>query len=755
MKGLKGLKVIVVLAGIVGLILPQMSWAEEEEKEVIKLGEIVVTATKTERGIEDVPASVEVVTKDDIKKLNVKTTQDAVKSLCGVSTKGSKGIAELYPSISIRGMKSGKGVLILVDGKEVPAYQWPRVPVESIERIEVVKGASSSLYGNNAMGGIVNIITKKPEEGITAVPRIGYETNNTRIYELYLSGKKNRIGFTFNLQRRDTDGYVSQIKTKTAKEVDTSTATQVTGPQKTYDKYGNAKYEYGNPGDNWFRDENYGLNLSFDITDTQNLTLGLTYSDYEYGYGDAQTLLHYEDGKPCYGTVDGETVRFEEGGKIYEFKIYNKNFWASFGGNPSHSVRLDYDYRITDDFRLKSYLNYIKSEGWYNDPAGKTSESPKNKYQFELQTDIGFVLGIEQVMTSGVFYEKSDQKSEKWYLADWQSRESKTELNQLSTGDVEKMAVFLQDELRLGDYVILLPGVRYDWWEFSGDSKFRAGKGKPLQYDKYDERKEDQVSPKLSVLFKPIDILSFRGSIGQGFNAPDIGALVNTWAYGGKLYIANPNLEPERNTYYEIGADFKLFDRIQIKGTYFNNQLEDMIYNNDYSDQEIAAYNALHGTSYTAINIKDNIGEGELVGYETEVRVDIIDGLSTFANYTYTKSEIKEHKTNPEIVGNKIPYVPEDKASFGIDYALENFAATVRGNYTGDCFTTDSNTDTKDDVYGGYDSYTTWDAKISYKFPEFYNLLVSLTVDNIFDEEYYEYYINAGRIIGCQMEMEF
>lgn len=754
MKGLKGLKIIVVLAGILGLILPQASLAQEEEKEVIKLGQIVVTATKTERGIEDVPASVEVVTKDDIKKLNVKTTQDAVKSLCGVSTKGSKGIAELYPSISIRGMKSGKGVSILVDGKEVPAYQWPRVPVESIERIEVVKGASSSLYGNNAMGGIVNIITKKPEEGITAIPKIGYETNNTKIYELFLSGKKNRLGFTFNLQRRDTDGYVSQIKTKTAKEVATSTATKVTGAQKTYDKYGKTKYEFGNPGDNWFRDENYGLNLSFDITDTQNLTLGLTYSEYEYGYEDAQTLLR-KDGKPYYGTVDGETVQFEEGGKIYEFKVKNRDFWASFGGNPSKSIRLDYDYRITDDFRLKSYLNYINSESWYNDPYGKTSESPENKYQFELQTDIGFDLGIEQVLTSGIFYEKSDKESEKWYLADWRSRESKTGLERLSTGDVEKMAVFLQDELRLGDYVTLLPGVRYDRWEFSGDSKFRTSESKPFQYDKYDERNEDQISPKLSILFKPIEALSFRGSIGKGFNAPDIGALVNTWAYGSKLYIANPNLEPERNTYYEVGADFKLFDRIQIKGTYFNNQLEDMIYYNDYTDDEITAYNTLHGTSYRAINIKDNLGEGELAGYEAEVRVDIIEGLSTFANYTYTKSEVKEHKTNLEIVGNKIPNVPEDKASFGIDYVLENLTATVRGNYTGDCFTTDSNTDKKDDVYGGYDSYTTWDAKISYKFPEFNNLLVSFTVDNILDEEYYEYYINAGRIIGCQMEMEF
>lgn len=740
------------------LILASFAIAEEIEKkekeEEAKLEEIVVTATKTERKVEDLPVSVEVVTKDEIKNLNVETIQDAVKSLSGVSTKGAKGIAELYPSISLRGM-SGDRILILVDGKEVPAYQWPRIPVESIERIEVVKGAASSLYGSNAMGGIVNIITRIPEEGIKAVPTIGYESNNTRIYQLYLSGKKKKIGFTFNLQRRDTDGYVSQITTVTGKEVAASTAPIVTGAKKTYDKYGNPKYEIGNPGDNYYKDENYALKLSLDITETQNLRLGLMYSNYEYGYEDGQTLLRNASGIPYYGTATGETVQIEDAGKIYEFKVKNTDFYSSFGGNPSYSVSLDYNNQITQDLRLKTYLNYIKSKSWYNDPAGKSSEAPENKYQFELQLDKGLDLGIGQVLTFGIFGEKSDKESEKWYLADWRNKDSKIELNQLSTGDVKKFAVFLQDELYLGKYVTLLPGVRYDWWEFSGDSKFRTTQGAPLLYDQYDAKSESQISPKLSILFKPIETLSFRASAGQGFNTPDIGSLVNTWAYGGKLYNANPNLKPEKNTYYEIGAECKLFDKVKIKGAYFNNQVENMIYYKDYSPQEIANYNTQNGTNYTAINIKDNLGKGELVGYETEISVGILEGLSTFANYTYTDSEVKKFKTRPEIVGKEIPYIIKEKASFGIDYILKNFTAALRGNYTGDCFTTDDNSDTKDDVYGGYDSYMTWDATVSYKFKEIKNLLISFTVNNIFDKKYYEYYRSPGRIIGGRVGMEF
>ncbi|SUX88675.1 Colicin I receptor precursor [Chromobacterium violaceum] len=136
------------------------------------LPSVVVTATGYEQKIKEAPASISVITREELEKKPFTNLADAIQDLEGVNINGS-GPAD--KDISIRGMP-GEYTLILVDGRRqntrearsrgtggFQQYQIP--PMEAIERIEVVRGPMSSLYGSDAMGGVVNIITRKsPKE---------------------------------------------------------------------------------------------------------------------------------------------------------------------------------------------------------------------------------------------------------------------------------------------------------------------------------------------------------------------------------------------------------------------------------------------------------------------------------------------------------------------------------------------------------------------------------------------------------------
>lgn len=142
---------------------------------------MVVTATKTLKELKETPASVDVVTAQDIQERNVKSVSEALQQLPGVyMSQVAQG------GIQIRGFESDN-ILILLDGMPMNTtynnnMEWEMLPVENIERIEVVKGAGSSLYGGRAVGAVVNIITKdqtmaKGESKINAV--LDYGSNNT------------------------------------------------------------------------------------------------------------------------------------------------------------------------------------------------------------------------------------------------------------------------------------------------------------------------------------------------------------------------------------------------------------------------------------------------------------------------------------------------------------------------------------------------------------------------------------------------
>jgi len=172
---------------------------------------ILVTATKTEHTLGDVPVAAEVITEEEIRSKNIKNVQDVFSYLSGLQVTRSSGSWGNKGNVQIQGLGS-EHTLILVDGQKyhgghAGGTDIHSVPVNSIEKIEVVKGPASALYGSDAMGGVINIITKSALEREPSFSLSGgYGSRNTQVYEAAGSFGKGKFGSSINFTRRQSDG---------------------------------------------------------------------------------------------------------------------------------------------------------------------------------------------------------------------------------------------------------------------------------------------------------------------------------------------------------------------------------------------------------------------------------------------------------------------------------------------------------------------------------------------------------------------
>ncbi|MCK4245195.1 MAG: TonB-dependent receptor plug domain-containing protein, partial [Candidatus Omnitrophica bacterium] len=173
--------------------------AKEEEKEertregneTVVLEEVVVTATRTESPVENLPQNITVIPKEDMEKMHVKTVDDVLQDIAGIEVIRSFGLS-CSGWVLMRGVGSHKRTLVLKDGipLNTASYggfsSWNQLSTGNIDRIEVIRGASSALYGSDAMGGVINIVTKAPAEELEGDLSCEYGSQNTHLYDLNL-----------------------------------------------------------------------------------------------------------------------------------------------------------------------------------------------------------------------------------------------------------------------------------------------------------------------------------------------------------------------------------------------------------------------------------------------------------------------------------------------------------------------------------------------------------------------------------------
>lgn len=180
------------------------------EAPVYSLDAVVVTANRTETKELDTNADVSVVTREEIKNNHYQDVTDAVKNIPGVSmmNQGANGQTYFSNSLYINGSKN---VVLLVDGMRqningvIGSHAQPGsfVNMDSVERIEVLKGAASTLYGSDAQGGVINIITRKPKDGeVSSKVGVSFGSYDGEKYNLYNEGSKDGFFWTVDAQKQ-------------------------------------------------------------------------------------------------------------------------------------------------------------------------------------------------------------------------------------------------------------------------------------------------------------------------------------------------------------------------------------------------------------------------------------------------------------------------------------------------------------------------------------------------------------------------
>jgi len=191
------------------IFFPSFSLAAEPQQEQT-LPPVVVTATRVETPQEQVTTSLSVITSDDIRAQQALTVEEVLRDVPGLDVvqSGSRGATT---SVFIRGSDSDQ-VLVLIDGVEVNSvtsggFNFAHLTTESVERIEVLRGAGGALYGSRAIGGVINIITKKGE-GPPAFT-VSTEGGNGRTHRqvMGLRGGAGKLGYSLNAARMETKGF--------------------------------------------------------------------------------------------------------------------------------------------------------------------------------------------------------------------------------------------------------------------------------------------------------------------------------------------------------------------------------------------------------------------------------------------------------------------------------------------------------------------------------------------------------------------
>ncbi|MGQ9570908.1 MAG: TonB-dependent receptor [Thermodesulfovibrionales bacterium] len=387
------------------------------------------------------------------------------------------------------------------------------------------------------------------------------------------------------------------------------------------------------------------------------------------------------------------------------------------------------------DVKTKISLGIVDQENsWYvtrgetatrSGGPGKVTETPSEGYNAELQ----FTAPIfnRHILTFGGSFRQGQADTKEHNLTNWKDEKSKTDLTYQSKGKDRTYALFIQDEIMILDNLTAYLGFRQDWWETYDGYVNRVGTaGYPKDSA---SRDASSFSPKAAIVYKPFERTTQRASIGKAFRPPTVYELYRTWTGSwGITYAGNPDLKPETTTSWDIGIEQGIWKGAKIKGAYFENYMEDLIYRKTVT----AAYQELI-----------NAGKAESKGVELEAEQRFGKWLRLFANFTYTSAKIKENPAKPETVGKRLIDVPERMFNIGGEFERGQFSASLTGRYVSKRYSNDENKDTVNNVYTSYDPYFVADAKISYEFTKW--ATAPLSVDNIFDRDYFSYYKTPGR----------
>ena len=739
--------------------------------EAVNLGDVTVSASKIEQSTLEAPANVSVITAEDIEKSNNQRLGDALNvKVPGLYLRGG-ALGNARPGVTMLSSMRGQGgtltkIAVLVDGMNmVDAYSgqvnWAMVSMEDVENIEVVPGVGSSLYGSNAMGGVISITTKEPtKEEMSFNMGKGFgDSAGEYASALYRNKFDNGLGVVFGVSQNNRDGYVSDYVTKTPSGTPAVGAIVVDGAIPTTTTTGVPTYIVGDKGLNASKARNIHAKLFYDLTADSKIHAGFAYSDNESLASSYNSYLtDAATGLPVPITTTATNLNLNG----LKTTIKEQDFASSIPmGNTALRYFAGYDGKIGDS-KLSLNFGKIDRDSWnasigstatLASGAGTLSTSPNSTTNASAQVSIP--VGDAHYIVAGAATEIGELHQKKYALSNWTDMDTKTaELDRIDAKSTTN-SLFLQDQISVGDDLLLYVGGRYDSWTAGGTGVVTTG-SVPGTFV-YPDRSESAFSPKVAAVYILNNRTSIKSSVGTGFRAPTNYYLFanptfsGAAAPNGKMIYSNPDLKPEKATAFDLGVEYHFVEGGKATATYFVTKTKDLIYQ---KVTKVAQYtDPIINKVIDYESRQENTGEALARGIELAGEYPLGDWLEVRGSYSYTDSKITKDDTNTGMEGKRVTNVPKEMFSLAFEAQRGDWSGVLSGRYVGEQFSNNDNSDVVKDVWTGYSKYSVVDLKANYKINK--NFKASLMIDNLLDREYYEYYRMPGRGVTIQLSANF
>ena len=508
------LAAVAVLAAFSGLAL------QVQAQETVELDEVKVTAGRVEQELMDVNMSVSVITQEEIRRSSARNVGELLEDIPGVriNNDGGQGMKR----IKIRGEDAFR-TLVMIDGQKVSEHKSMSgspmlIDPSMIERIEVIKGPASVLYGSDAIGGAINIITKKggtkPIEGEVSA---GMNTS---------ASGKNASGSIYG----GIDGWKYRLSA-------------------SIEDNDNLKTPKGEMENTYFTARSVSGFLSYDFTPDATVGASLDYYDLEFGSSDVNT--------PGFAVDVPKWTRFKAAafGEIKNItssfvRLRTDIFYQKSKKDMTNTVPGVWTQGEVDTFKAmgfeEAFLNRVGVQAGNAYVLQPHASNDMNQYGFSIQAD--WQIGDRNYLIAGYEISYDDLNAHSWNTGTNVMPMMLTDKNY--DGYQMTNAVYASMETLLSANLTLTYGARYTWVKTDMDSI-----NNKMGTKTSGEGSDGKIVFNAGVLWHGTDNITLRASYAQGYRSPILQELYIDTSMGstGTTY-ANPDLKPETSDNFEIGA---------------------------------------------------------------------------------------------------------------------------------------------------------------------------------------------------------
>jgi len=735
------------------------SGAQAQDQEA--LAPVVVSATRLEQSTLEAPAAVTVIDADRLEASGAVRIGDSLTAqVPSFYMRGGLGTSTQInsaPIVSFRGLSGSRTKMMvdgidLSDGNAAGLASLIAIPIEDVAQIEVVPGAASALYGSNAMGGVVNIITKVPtrREAKVKISRGFDDGKREAVAASYRDRWENGIAIALGAAYEVMSGFAGSDLV-VANVVSSGTgANAVQGGWATTTPEGKKAYVIGDRGAVPSRANSQYVKVYYNLDAQSRFYAGINRSESTIGYERFNNYLR-QNGATLSLPAQNVAINGDKLGSINE-----SSFWNASNPNYRKEVRYfaGFDGKLDNGSDLKVNLGYFDRDAYYvGSGSGATYDSgPGTRTStpnttLDASAQLGFALGHQQYLIVGLSANRSRLHRKVHQLSNWRKPSSTTgALNEQSDGESSTLSLFVQDQLFLGQDLTLYLGGRYDRWSTKGVA--RKYTGTPVGTVDSPERSESAFSPKVAAVYRLTGNTSLRSSLGRSFRAPSNYEMYATPSKIGKrLLIADPRLKPETATSWDLGIETALPGQGSLKATYYRTELQDMIY------RKLSPYTGAPIIGVDTYATMTNAGKARVKGLELAAELPVTSWLRASASYTWTDSRITRDESGTGLEGKRLRFVPKNTAFFALDAQWQQWRAYLSTRYTGLQYSNEDNTDTVKNVFGGVSKYWLTNLKVSYRLNQTFT--ASAGINNLFDKTYYEYYRMPGRNAFVELTASF